>query len=371
MLIIICCIYLLILAVFFVALLQPVSSSDSSYHWKASIIIAARNEEENIGHCLESLISIDYPSDLLEIIVVDDLSQDRTTTIVLEFAAHHPGIRLVSSTEDRNDHLVGKTRALSIGIAMAAGEFIFLTDADCQVPATWVSEMIKYYEDERVGMVAGFTSLSGGNLFGRIQALDWFTLFSFAAASARLGIPSTAVGNNLSLRRAAYDAVGGYGKIPFSVTEDLALVRAMTSATSYTLAFSKGKRSLVHSTPCRTWQEWYRQRTRWFLGGKALSAVSKLILLTGYAFNIVVIYLFVDGQSSLALTLLAGKILMETALVFPAVSRFSRISLLWILPFFQVYFFLYVCILPLFTVFRRSVLWKGRTVAASQSKKPS
>ena len=61
--------------------------------------------------------------------------------------------------------------------------------------------------------------------------LDWLDLQGIAAASMAFHSPVAAVGNNMAFRRSAYDAIGGYRKLPFSITEDftlfLALCRAM------------------------------------------------------------------------------------------------------------------------------------------------
>ena len=59
-----------------------------------SVLVPARNEEENIGNCLESLRSQDYPN--FEVIVIDDNSGDNTTAIVTEYAARDNRIRLIS-----------------------------------------------------------------------------------------------------------------------------------------------------------------------------------------------------------------------------------------------------------------------------------
>mgnify|MGYP003352745261 FL=1 len=63
-----------------------------------SIIIPARNEEDNIGRCLESILAQDYPMEMMEIIVVDDQSDDRTVEIVNSF--RDPRIKLIRISSD-------------------------------------------------------------------------------------------------------------------------------------------------------------------------------------------------------------------------------------------------------------------------------
>ena len=62
-----------------------------------SILIPARNEERNIGNCLESLCNLDYPH--YEVIVIDDRSTDRTAAIIEEFTRKDPRIRLIRNQE--------------------------------------------------------------------------------------------------------------------------------------------------------------------------------------------------------------------------------------------------------------------------------
>ena len=58
-----------------------------------SVVVAARNEEKNIGTCIETILNQTYPAHLFEIIIVDDHSTDATVDIVKSFTA--PNIRLI------------------------------------------------------------------------------------------------------------------------------------------------------------------------------------------------------------------------------------------------------------------------------------
>ena len=216
------------------------------YRPRVSVIVAARNEEEHIEECLESLLRLTYPRELLEIIVIDDRSSDATGSIVEKYAKSNPHLRLLRSVPEEG-HLRGKTNAVTQGIESATGEIFMFTDADCRVPEGWVEGTVQHYADERVGTVAGYTSLRGNDWFSRMQALDWFVLSSAAAGTARIGFPTTAVGTNLTVRRQAYEKVGGYRRIPFSVTEDYALFHAVTAGGKYRARIPMDRGTLVES----------------------------------------------------------------------------------------------------------------------------
>ena len=352
-------IYAVILGVFATALFWRRLLTRTSWRPRVSIIVPARNEEKNIGSCLNSLAALCYPPELLDIIIVDDNSDDRTPRIVGEFVSRYPHMQLITAGE-RGEHLKGKTGAIARGVDHAGGEVLFFTDADCLVPGGWIEETLKYYVDEKVGLVAGFTELSATNVFASLQALDWFTLFSAAAAAAALGFPVTAVGNNLSIRKSVYDAVGGYGNIDFSVTEDLALVQAATSRTPTKLRFPIDKGTLVESAPCASWREWYHQRKRWFVGGRKMKWGSQVVLLIVVFFNALLLWTLATEPFVTIAPWLGLKLVADSALVFPALRRFHKLPLLRHIPVYQLYLTLYVFILTVITSFHRSVRWKNR-----------
>ncbi|MFX6230461.1 glycosyltransferase, partial [Acinetobacter baumannii] len=70
-----------------------------------SIIIPARNEENNIGACLASIAKQQYPAHLMEVIVVDDHSEDNTAQIVLQYQSTLPSLALIYL----KDHLKGNS----------------------------------------------------------------------------------------------------------------------------------------------------------------------------------------------------------------------------------------------------------------------
>src|SRR5580692_7695466 len=92
-----------------------------------SLIFAARDEEEKLPAALATLAALDYPH--LEIIAVDDRSQDATASILDEFAASHPRFRAVHVSEIPSGWL-GKTHALQKGFEASRGEWLLFTDTD-------------------------------------------------------------------------------------------------------------------------------------------------------------------------------------------------------------------------------------------------
>ncbi len=358
-LLILSCLYAAQAILFALAGLNARYRFDRTFRPAVSIIVPARNEEENIGRCLESMLRLTYPRELLEIIVIDDRSTDNTPALIRSVADANPHIRVVHALPGEGN-LRGKTNAVAQGIEKSNGEIILFTDADCAVPPSWVEETVKYYTSEQVGIVAGFTSLRTSNWFEEMQALDWFVLFTVAAATTRIHFPVTAVGNNLSVRRTAYDAVGGYRKIPFSVTEDYALFHAVTADTMFRARFPMDRRTLVQSGACDTWRALYLQKKRWFAGGRDMDAKSLLGFGLTYALNLFLLYAAVTMQAGTLMMPLIVKASVDLLLTLPAIGTFKRWRLLRAFPMYALYFFFYVLFYPPLVLFRGQIVWKDR-----------
>ena len=333
---------------------------DRSRRPSVSIVIAARDEEENIGRCLESMCNLTYPHEKLEVLVVDDRSTDRTGKIVEGFAGRPTTIRLIRA-QPATGHLQGKANAVTQGLDVATGEVILFTDADCEVQPGWVEETVKYYNEGRVGLVAGFTELRASSQFEKMQALDWFLLFSLAAAGIRLRHPFTAVGNNLSVTRGAYDAVGGYRSIPFSVTEDYALFHAVTSKGKLVARFPLDPSTLVFSRPCVSWKQLYNQKKRWFAGGRDMEVSNFVFFGLSYLFKLL---LFIGIPAMWAagnwFPWLASAI-GDLVVLLPSLAAFRRWNLLSAFLFLEIYLAAYVVLFPPLVLAGSVVVWKDRS----------
>lgn len=107
---------------------------------RISIIIPCRNEEKYIESCLTSFIEIDYPKDLLEIIVVDGRSEDKTLEIVQKFQLRYPFIKVLD-----NPNLYAPS-AFNIGILNATAEYVMIASAHSSFKKNYISEIFNALE---------------------------------------------------------------------------------------------------------------------------------------------------------------------------------------------------------------------------------
>lgn len=104
-----------------------------------TVAVCTRNRAAQLSHCLDAIAALDYPSDLLDIVVVDNAPVDETTKQVV---ARYPGMRYV------REPAPGLDRARTRAIQEARGQVIAYTDDDVSVDAGWVKAIARAFEDE-------------------------------------------------------------------------------------------------------------------------------------------------------------------------------------------------------------------------------
>jgi len=128
--------------------LRPREVRRGDFEPTISVIVTAFNEERDLAAKLENTLTLDYPRELLEIIVASDCSTDRTDEIARTFAER--GVRLV-----RQSHRLGKTAAQNMAVAEARGEIILFSDATSLYEPDVLRVMMPSFADPTVGCVAG------------------------------------------------------------------------------------------------------------------------------------------------------------------------------------------------------------------------
>ncbi len=163
---------------------------------KVSLVIPAHNEEKYINICLESIVK--NGSELHEIIVVNNVSTDRTVEIADGFN------RVKVVTEPKK----GANKARQRGVQESSGDIIAFIDADTRMPENWVKKVItSFQKDEKL------VCLSGPYVFYDVSSLTKVTIWLYWNIFARMAYLFTgymAVGGNLIVRREALEKIGGF-----------------------------------------------------------------------------------------------------------------------------------------------------------------
>lgn len=322
-----------------------------------SIIVAARNEESNILDCLNSLDKLIYPDNKIEIIIVNDHSTDNTGEIIESFIADKRKFKAIIPHESIGA-LKGKTNALANAIKIAKGDVILTTDADCTVPPNWAKTLASYYLKD-VGFVGGYTTQEDRTAFKGMQSIDFVYLLTVAAGTINLKKPLSCIGNNMSYRKSAYDEVGGYEKLKFSVTEDFNLLMAINDLKKYKIIYPMDAEALVTSKACPDVKSLYWQKKRWGVGGAESDFIGYMVMFWGFLSHICILLTpFFFSTSVLYLCLL--KFCIDYFFVSPVFKKLNLKLRLSHFIAFEIYFIVYVVMLPFVVLPNRSIKWKGR-----------
>jgi cellulose synthase/poly-beta-1,6-N-acetylglucosamine synthase-like glycosyltransferase len=131
-----------------VAIRGPRTVHQAEHTPRLSFVISAYNEADVIRTKLENTLSLDYPADLREIVVISDCSDDGTDAIVEEFAGR--GVRLLRQPERR-----GKTAGLNRSIPLLTGNVVVFSDANAIYDRDALRKLTRNFADPAVGYVTG------------------------------------------------------------------------------------------------------------------------------------------------------------------------------------------------------------------------
>lgn len=328
-----------------------------------SVIVAVRDESDVLGGCLNSLVNLDYPVEKTEIIFIDDNSKDGSPDIIKTFSRDYRHIYMLELESDKK-RLPGKAGAVQRGVEHSNGDVIFLTDADCRVPRSWIRSHLGHL-DRDTGMVGGFTLLDekgdDTGIYGKIQSVDWLFLLSVAYASAGLSKPLSWVGNNMAFRRQAYDNVGGYLSIKCGLVEDFALMTAIAQSQKWTVKFSAERQSTVISTPVIGLNNLYNQRKRWAIGIKYIRPFGIWLLLTSFFTHVLLIAGLFLERFWLWLACILVVFAIDFVIIYLSARNLGRKDLLRYFPGYEFYYFIYVSLLPFMLLIDKKIRWKGET----------
>lgn len=230
-----------------------------------SILIPARNEADNILHCLNAILAQNYPTDLLEIIVIDDHSTDNTADLVKQLA--QPNIHLIHLADfvEKDSTQSFKKKAIEIAVGQASGTLIITTDADCIMGENWLKLLVAYYEEHQPAFIAApVIFYDEKNVFQRFQALDFVSMMGVTGAGIHRKFQHLCNGANLAYERAAFYEVNGFEGIDqLASGDDLMLIQKMATRFPDRIGFIKNPDAATFTTPKQTLQSFMSQRIRW------------------------------------------------------------------------------------------------------------
>jgi glycosyltransferase involved in cell wall biosynthesis len=172
-----------------------------------SVIIPCRNEEAYLRGCLNSVLRADYPSDNMELLIVDGMSTDNTRAIISEYTAKHKNLRLVNNPE----RIVptGFNRALR----EARGDVILRMDAHAEYPVEYIRLCVEHLMDSKADNVGGVWETVPGatTVTARAIALALSHWYGVGNAYFRIGTATPRKVDTVPFgcyRRSVFDRIG-------------------------------------------------------------------------------------------------------------------------------------------------------------------
>ncbi len=225
--------------------------------YKVSIVISAYDEEKDIAATIESLKQVDYPKELLEIIVVDDGSKDNTAQVIKPYADKKEVI-FIDNLKNK-----GKAACLNQGIAVASGEFVACMDADTIADKDVLLKTIPYFKDKKIGAVTVPVEVKNPkNLLEKVIELEYILGLSlFLKVLSMFDTILVTPGPFSIYRKTMLNEIGSFD--PTNITEDLEIAYRIHKA-KYKIACCLNTK--VTTIIPDTFKGLYYQRKRWYSG---------------------------------------------------------------------------------------------------------
>ncbi len=334
---------------------------------KVSILIPARNEEANIGPLLKDIMAQYYPPELMEVIVIDDYSSDRTADIASSFK----GVTCISLSDFTEGKFLNayKKKAIEIAIQQSNGELIITTDADCRMCQYWVRSIVRYYETYRHQLIASpvlFTT--DARWFQTFQSIDFTAMQGITGALSATHSGTMCNGANLAYTRKAFNAVNGFNGIDdIASGDDMLLMHKIEQRFPRKTSYLKCKDAIVYTSPMPTLKTFLQQRTRWAskantFEDKRITAVLAIVYLFNLLFPVLLIASFFNNQSISAFIFLwLLKTALEVSLLLPVSALFHKkkeLTYFALLQFIHIPYVLYAGLRGQTGTYE----WKGRQV---------
>lgn len=333
-----------------------------------SVVVAMRNEALTITHLLNDLQVQDYAN--FEVIIVDDHSDDGSLEAVKVWfnknVSKSDFVRLIKNEG------AGKKAALTAAIQKAKGQLIMTTDADCQLPNSWISRTVGQFDDQ-THLLVGAVRMKGKLFTDQLQQLEFASLIGSGAATLGWQMPTMANGANLAFRKSSFMVVGAYeGNSHIASGDDEFLMRKIHQRFPGSIFFNHNADTVVETHAHDSLRSFFHQRIRW-ASKWALhqSYFSKLLALLIFSFQLAFLlcpWLMLFGylNINLGLTLLLIKALAEWLFFIPVLNL---LRLHFNLPAFIALQFIYPYYVVAIGLLANVVnyQWKGRGYNSSKS----
>ncbi len=337
------------------------------YDTTVSIMIPVRNEENHIGLLLQDLAKQSYPSHLIEIIVIDDHSTDRTVEIVNQVKGDN--VKLISLYIDQPTNAY-KKKAITTAIENTSSELIITTDGDCRIGPEWVESIVSFFKTNNVKLVSSPVSFhDDNNWYEKLQTVEFQFLIGAGGACIQNKFPNTCNGANLAYTREVFEEVHGFKGIDdIAHGDDELFLHKVFHKFPNSIGFLKDERAIVNTFAKRKFGDFLQQRKRW--ASKSVKYYDKrMVWMVSliFLFNLSILIngiagFFYKPVWTLFIIQVLTKLLFDGIFIFQTLQFFKKIKLMVYVPLVVFFYVFYIIVIGIIGNIGNTYEWKGRSV---------
>ena len=310
------------------------------------IIICARNEENNIEACLNSIYIQNFDKELLEIILVNDASEDSTLTKATNsLRSQNFRFQIISNSQKE-----GKKNSITKAIQASGAELIITRDADTFTnDASWLKTIVTFYEQTQsqfiIAPVEIDPSTSSGSVLSQLQIFENNALAVIAGGFAFYKKAFLCNGANLAFSKKLFEKTNGYKSHEKILSgDDVLFLEDAKKINSQKISYLKQKNASIITYPQKTFTNLLQQKVRWASKFNANpNQTNALLGLIVFLVHFFTLFFLLKAAFTLHLPLfglffILSRFLIDFLLLFLASGYFKRpVQWLWFLPLSPLY----------------------------------
>ncbi len=244
--------------------LKSFESTDILPKTAFTLVVPFRNEQKNLPKLLQSISKLNYPHELIEIIMVDDFSTDTSERVCIQWRIEH---NTIDTTLLENLRLSNSPKKDAIARAMpiAKHDWIITTDADCTVKTDWLLTIDNYIQNHQPKMIVGSVIYkTKNNWFHQFQQLDLLSLQGVTMGSFGIGKPFMCNGANFAYTKSLFLELDGFnGNDKIASGDDVFLLQKAVVHSPDQVHYLKNTAAIVKTKPENDLHQLFMQRVRW------------------------------------------------------------------------------------------------------------
>jgi len=333
-----------------------------------SIIMPARNEENTIGTCISSILkNIDSSPHKVELIIVNDHSDDKTVDIIEAFQDDR--IKLLHLENFLNGNSVNAYKKLALGYALreADGKYILQVDADVILADDYLNTLTVAIQNTSADFIAApVIFIPDDNAFGHFQSLDMMGMMAITAAGIHSKSWYMANGANMIYKK----SLATYQESDIASGDDIYTIQNIASKTNSKVLFLKDKKAVVSTAVEPTLKSFARQRLRWGTKNKQMSNPKMQLMMAIPFVNVLwlpVHLIFIFISAPLAISVGLFHVLMKLGIDYIYLKELTtffdrQASMKWFLSSSMMHI-IYLLVIGCASLVVKEYNWKGRLVS--------